>query len=329
MEEEIKVSICCIAYNHEKYIKEALEGFLMQKTNFKFEIIIHDDASTDNTAHIIKEYEEKYPNIIKGIYQTENQYQKMGHSLSVPLYKKAKGKYIAICEGDDYWIDKNKLQKQVDYLEAHPDCAMCFHNAWVLNEKTAKRRKFVPYNHRSKTYQRKDNTYTAGDMILIGFIPTASIIFKNIGTEKMEKMYKDAIAGDVILRTIPTSYGYAYYMEDIMSVYRTGNDTSVMATWRKENKDVKKNVMRNEKFISLYDKLDQETEFKYHNEFEKAKDIRKIENLVLERKRKEIKQQYKEEYKKIYSLKERGKIWIKCRTPKLYNEVKGRLKKNG
>ena len=114
---EILVSICCITYNHEKYIRDAIEGFLMQKTDFPFEVLIHDDASTDGTADIIREYETKYPDIIKPIYQTENQYSK-GIKISATYnYPRAKGKYIALCEGDDYWIDPYKLQKQVDFLE--------------------------------------------------------------------------------------------------------------------------------------------------------------------------------------------------------------------
>lgn len=120
------VSICCVTYNHASYIRECLDGFMMQKTNFTFEVLIHDDASTDGTADIIKEYEIKYPGIIKPIYQIENQYSK-GISPSVTFnFPRAKGKYIAMCEGDDYWTDPLKLQKQVDFLESHPDYVMCF-----------------------------------------------------------------------------------------------------------------------------------------------------------------------------------------------------------
>lgn len=130
------VSICCITYNHEKFIGQAVEGFLMQKTSFPIEILIHDDASTDKTADIIRSYELKYPDKIKAIYQTENQFTKgidIGLTYQFPL---AKGKYLAICEGDDYWTDPNKLQKQVDFLESHPDYALCFHRYSILEEQT-------------------------------------------------------------------------------------------------------------------------------------------------------------------------------------------------
>ena len=116
------VSICCIAYNQQKYIRQALESFLMQRTDFNFEVIIHDDASTDGTTEIIREYESKFPGIIKPIFQTINKYQSEGLNFQFKyVFPKAKGKYITFCEGDDYWIDPLKLQKQVDFLELHKD----------------------------------------------------------------------------------------------------------------------------------------------------------------------------------------------------------------
>ena len=118
------VAIRCITYNHEPYIRDALNGFVMQKTNFPFVAIVHDDASTDGTAEIIREYAAKYPNIIKPIFETENQYSKHDGSISrimAEAQERSGAKYIAMCEGDDYWTDPNKLQKQVDFLESHPD----------------------------------------------------------------------------------------------------------------------------------------------------------------------------------------------------------------
>ena len=127
MEEQPLVTIQCITYNHEPYIRQCLEGFVMQKTNFKFEAIVHDDASTDKTADIVREYAEKYPDIIKPIYETENQYSKSDGSLGRIMNAHTKGKYIALCEGDDYWTDPLKLQKQVDFLEANPEYVLTCH----------------------------------------------------------------------------------------------------------------------------------------------------------------------------------------------------------
>ena len=128
------VSICCLAYNHKSYIRQCLDGFIIQKTTFPIEILIHDDASTDGTTEIIREYESNYPEIIKPIYQSENQYSK-GVKISATFnWSRVKGKYIALCEGDDYWTDPFKLQKQVDILENHPEFNVCFHQFYRLED---------------------------------------------------------------------------------------------------------------------------------------------------------------------------------------------------
>lgn len=127
LQSSLMVTIRCLTYNHEQYIRQCLDGFVMQKTNFRFEAIVHDDASTDGTVEIIREYAEKYPDIIKPIFETENQYSKRDGSIGRIMNEHTHGKYIAICEGDDYWTDPYKLQKQVDFLESHPDYVMCSH----------------------------------------------------------------------------------------------------------------------------------------------------------------------------------------------------------
>ena len=123
------VSICCQTYNHKDYIAQAIESFLMQKTNFSFEILLRDDASNDGTAEICKEYAEKFPKAINLLAYNENQYLK-GVSPFRDNVKRAQGKYIAICEGDDYWTDPYKLQKQVDFLEANDEYVLCHTNGY-------------------------------------------------------------------------------------------------------------------------------------------------------------------------------------------------------
>ncbi len=142
--EDVQVSVLCLAFNHEKYIRRTLEGFVNQHTNFKFEVLIHDDASTDGTADIIREYEKRYPDLIKPIYQTENQ-----HSRGVKIqtkfnYPRAKGKYFAYCEGDDYWTNENKLQKQYDIMERHPECSICVHEVQCINEDGSVNDRVIP-----------------------------------------------------------------------------------------------------------------------------------------------------------------------------------------
>ena len=128
------ISIKCMTYNHENYIAHCIDGFLMQKTNFPFEILIHDDCSTDKTESIVRDYETKFPKIIKGIYETENQWQKGCGAHHTKIDAAIKGKYIALCEGDDYWIDENKLQMQVDFLEKNPDFGLCYTKCLEYNQ---------------------------------------------------------------------------------------------------------------------------------------------------------------------------------------------------
>ena len=132
------LTIRCLVYNHEPYLRQCLDGFVMQKTNFPFEAIVHDDASTDGSAAIIREYAEKYPDIIKPIFETENQYRKHDGSIARIMDEAVhpNSKYIAFCEGDDYWIDPNKLQLQVDFLESHPDYVICSHDCIYYREDT-------------------------------------------------------------------------------------------------------------------------------------------------------------------------------------------------
>lgn len=124
---KIMVSVCVLSYNHEKYIRKCLDGIVMQNTSFPIEVWVHDDASTDSSGNIIKEYQQRYPDIIKPILQKQNQYSKGGGILVRHVFPKCNGKYIALCEGDDYWTDPLKLQKQVDFLEAHLNYSVCWH----------------------------------------------------------------------------------------------------------------------------------------------------------------------------------------------------------
>ena len=156
--DEIKVSIVCITYNQSGYIRDALDSFLSQKTTFEYEILVHDDASDDGTAEIIKEYEEKYPDKITAVLQKENQYSKGVKVATTYLYPIVKGKYVAFCEGDDYWVDDLKLQKQFDYMEKHNECSMCMHNG--LN--VSKDRKTIFY---SKPLSKTARKYTTVDAI--------------------------------------------------------------------------------------------------------------------------------------------------------------------
>ena len=122
------VSVLCTAYNHEKYLREALDGMLAQQTDFPFEILINDDASTDGTADIIRDYAARYPDKVRPFYQEENLFSRHVDIYRTVFYPNCRGRYLAICEGDDYWRDPEKLQKQADFMEAHPEYSACVHN---------------------------------------------------------------------------------------------------------------------------------------------------------------------------------------------------------
>lgn len=210
---DIKVSICCLAYNHELYIRQCLGGFLMQKCNFKFEVLIHDDASIDKTASIIKEYQTEYPDLIIPIYQTENQYSKGVKPTFAFNLPRIKGKYIALCEGDDYWTDPLKLQKQVDFLEANPDYSFCAHNVQICSS-----------NSNYVDPDLEDCTLNTQDLLtkyLHNFIPTCSIL---LNFEKINYVTPSWLTempfGDWPLLIHQSKSGNGYFMSEVMGVYR-------------------------------------------------------------------------------------------------------------
>lgn len=265
MKDNIKVSICCTTYNHENYIKDALDSFLMQKTNFKYEILIHDDASTDSTAKIIKEYEYKYPDIIKVIYQTENQYCKNKKVSATFLYPRAKGKYIALCEGDDYWTDENKLQLQVDFLENNDDFALCVHASTMLDEETKETRLIRGYVN-NKSIELKDflSDYYNNKWMLF---QTSSYVFRRQYVDELINQkpgyYYKACVGDLPLVLFMGTKGKIFFIDRVMSLYRIKTPSS----WSKNeysSNSKKINIAYNLK--KMYNNFNELTSKKYNEE---------------------------------------------------------------
>lgn len=219
------VSICCLAYNHENFIRECLDGFLMQETTFPVEILIHDDASIDNTVNIIREYETKYPQIINPIYQSENQYSK-GIKPSIAYnFPRAKGKYIALCEGDDYWIDPLKLQKQVDFLNANSEYSLCAHNSMVVYEDG-----YQAHIAKTKIW----NTLTVTEILLnyndftrdflVCPTHTSSIVYRKAMLNTLPDWLHLSTAGDLPIMILQAQNGPIKFLPDAMSVYRIHNN---------------------------------------------------------------------------------------------------------
>ena len=213
--EKTLVSICCITYNHEKFIRDALDGFLMQQTDFSFEVLINDDASTDKTADIIREYEAEYPGIIKPIYQIENRYSQGIKPMFKYNIPRAEGRYIALCEGDDYWTDPLKLQKQVNFLEKNDDYVICCHGAEKIKND-------IKNGYWFKPPEEKDY-YMLEDYIAYGrsFMPTASLVVRNYKDKFHEWIYNSP-AGDMafIMSTCLQNNGKIKRFNECMSVHR-------------------------------------------------------------------------------------------------------------
>ncbi len=199
------VSVRCLTFNHELYIEQALDGFLMQETNFPFEVVVHDDASTDRTADIIRQYESKYSKIIKPIYEIENQYSKHDGSITRIVNAALKGKYIAICEGDDYWTDPLKLQKQVNFLEANPDFSLCFHRRDILENGQLRADELVV---KKDVWEINEAMYYC--------VPTQTVMYRNLP----HIFPKRCISLDATMWLSLSRYGKFKFLDFVGAVYR-------------------------------------------------------------------------------------------------------------
>lgn len=213
------VSVLCQTYNHGEFIEQCLNGIMMQETDFPFEVLIHDDASTDNTAEIIKRFELQYPQIIKPIYQVVNQHsqnKKITSSIQTP---RAKGKYIAICEGDDYWIDPLKLQRQVDFLEENNEYVAVAENGLVKNH--IKNTEYL-FN------EDVEHDMCIEEMIIKRRFPTASLVFRMWAIKNMHHELKYYI--DTLLSCYLARKGKFRYFTNVSSVYNRGMQGVVEST---------------------------------------------------------------------------------------------------
>ncbi len=266
-EEKIMVTVICITYNQQEYIKQALSSFVKQKTNFLFKVFVGDDCSTDNTPNIIKEFADKYPDIIIPFIREQN----MGAQRNlIDLCNKAKSPYIAFCEGDDYWIDNYKLQKQFDFMEENKNCNVCFHNARIdIETKDGswfQSKAYEDYESDLLIYPRglknfkKDQTFfKLAEFIKVGFIQTSSIFYRWNYNAIIPEWYYNHILGDYTLTAIQVGTADIGYIDDIMSVYRKhqsgvyffkSNDEYMIKT-RKDWVEILKDLK--DYFIKYYD----------------------------------------------------------------------------
>ena len=247
----MKLSVLLITYNHEKYIIQALESILTQKVNFDFEIIIGDDFSQDKTASIVHRFYSTYQKKIVPVLRKKN--SGMMNNF-VDVLQKAKGKYIALCEGDDYWTDTLKLQKQVDFLEANEDFAISSHNVVVKNEETGATEEWLGREHK--------DVYTVSDLLKYGSGgATCSLIFKKDAVGKIPDWFYERYGGDWALQILCTKHGKMKYFTEPMGVYRR-NEAGISNLKTGSEKD----IIRFEDKLKLVKILDEEFSYKYSKE---------------------------------------------------------------
>lgn len=255
----LMVTIQCLAYNQEPYIRQCLDGFVMQKTDFRFEAIVHDDASTDDTAKIIREYAEKYPDIIKPIIETENQYSKRDGSLRRIMDEHTHGKYVAVCEGDDYWIDERKLQMQYDFLNTHPDYTMVFNAINCLYPDGT-----IKEEHR---YSNDNLECDIRDCIKAGggYAKVAAMMYVR-GMEDYSEWASKSTVGDLPSQLTLFTKGKVMYIDKIVSCYRINS----IGSWSKSNTTkFKARYAHNKKITKVWRAFDQYTDNKFHNEIKR------------------------------------------------------------
>ncbi len=264
----IQVSVLCMVYNHEKYLRQTLQSFVAQKTDFKFEVIVHDDASTDKSASIIKEFEENYPDIIRPIYQTENQYSKGTRIMKEFLYPAIRGKYVASCEGDDYWTDDTKLQQQFDFLENNPDYVMVAHLTDVVDDDD----NFIcPFTTDEKT------DYEKGELISnLDAFQTSAFFYRNEARKKNEEFLDSLPSFDYIIKSILSSEGKIHIIQKTMSAYRKG---SVGSWTQRVSKNSDKYISHIRFSIECFEKLNEYTKYEFDELIKRQ--IRRREFMIL------------------------------------------------
>ena len=270
------VTVFCLAYNHEKYIRKTLEGFVKQKTSFKFKVLVHDDASTDGTQDIIKEYAEKYPDIFECILQDENKYQKGIDIEFEYVIPKLDGKYVAVCEGDDYWTDPNKLQLQVDYMEKHHDCTLCVHDTEKM---------FEDGKSTGTTFNtsRKEKDYSFEDIVLSepsAYFHFSSFMWRNDTLRKKNTAFTMNGIGDYPMALYFSSIGYIHYIPRVMTKYRL----NAVGSWSSAmNADNKKRIGQHNNIIAGFKTIDEYTKHKYSPVIKKAIAREKAKIMVMEK----------------------------------------------
>lgn len=259
---EILVTVICTVYNHEQYLRKCLDGFIMQKTTFPFEVIVHDDASTDGSADIIREYAEKYPNLIRPIYQTVNQYSQHVLIVNTFILPIARGKYVAYCEGDDYWCDENKLQMQYEAMENNPDCHFCVHKVRNISESGEPLGSTIP-NFYVPSGVMDNETFLS--YVLEGNPFQTSSYFRRTEDARtyaahIPEFARAADVGDVPMMLYSASLGDVVYIDKVCSCYRNQS----LGSWSmRMGMDKERKIKHEKTMMEVYRLFDEYTHHQY------------------------------------------------------------------
>ena len=287
-------SICvvCLTYNHEKFLKNALDSFISQKVNYPFRVIVHDDASTDKTTEIMLEYEKKYPELFTMIYEKENQFSKLNgiggiyREIIAPLVHE---KYVALCEGDDYWTDPLKIQIQADYMEKNSDCPMCVHDT-MLVDPDGNNIKRLNGSDNEQFYNMKNVLFDWGNC----FHTTSFFCRREIIFERPREFYMNWV-DDWALSIYAASIGKISYIGRVMSCFRCQNSESQTS---KSGKDLSIKINHFIDAIDSWERMNEYTNKKFNELF--TKKIASFEAWLLIYQKKYLKAFLKYPY---YSLK--------------------------
>ena len=307
--DNIAVSVICAAYNHEKYIRDALEGFVSQKTDFRFEVLVNDDASTDGTAAIIREYAEKYPDIIRPVYQPENLYSKGVKIWRDVLLPMARGRYIAFCEGDDYWCDDGKLAMQKSYLDTHPECSAVVHNSRFFSVKTGE--SYVRYGD-------CDRDVSVAECISSGSAAfhTSSIMERReLSIDPPAFVYSISGVGDYPRAIYLVMSGTVHYFGRVMSVYRAGTSGS----WTERVAQNEERMIKlNRDIVRMLEMADEYSEGRYSAEISAAVNLHEHTLCLLEHRYGDMFCKKYREYNRAIPMKLRMKYRILALFPFLF-----------
>ena len=314
---DIAVSVLVMVYNHEKYLDECLNSIVKQKTNFKYEILVHDDCSTDNSKKIIEKYYNNFPDKIIPFYEKENQYYKGNDIIKNILIPNIKGKYFCFCEGDDFWIDENKLQKQYEFLENNKEYKFCVHNSIVVDKNSIKIRDITPL--------KEGGDLTCYDFILGGggFVATNSIFSYSFLAKNLPK-YFDYMTIDYFWQIYLSSVGKSYCFKDYMSAYRFQS----VGSWSARMKESKEKYINHiEKIINTLYMVFDEIDDNYKNSVKKVILTEEFKVFKLKREYKKMKQEPYLEIWKSLSLKKKVGYFLDGHFPIFYGIIKRLLKR--